>query len=249
MLNTLKAQCNAKVEEAFAKAEAHYNTTIPRVPVKYSKQLTACAGKAIYHKYDFTGVEIKLSVPVLENNPEEFVARTPGHEAAHIIAVTLFGHNGKGHGHRWAEVMRVIGQEPSVRHHMKTNTGRKQFEASCKCQTHNISKVRYNRILTGETEYSCKKCKSFLVVGPITEAERIVVPTVTKPQRKAAPQRKATTGKSNAQVVREFVNTNYSTEKEADAHFEMILNFAIPMFATRSAARSCCIANIPRVFK
>jgi len=51
---------------------------------------------------------------VLRLNSEEFVKRTPGHEAAHIIAVTLFQE--LGHGPKWREVMGVIGQ-PALRAH------------------------------------------------------------------------------------------------------------------------------------
>ena len=57
---------------------------------------------------------------MLQLNPETFVKETPGHEAAHIIAMELFGFEGTGHGRKWKEVMRVIGQQAKVYHNMAT---------------------------------------------------------------------------------------------------------------------------------
>ncbi|RKZ15608.1 hypothetical protein DRQ53_08645 [bacterium] len=123
-MNALQKACRIKVEESFRAAEAHYNTTIKRVPIVFSNQQKKTAGTASYIRCFATGkiegTQIKLANSILRLNPEEFVARTPGHEAAHIIAVELFGENGRGHGRRWQEIMAIIGQDAKRCHNMKT---------------------------------------------------------------------------------------------------------------------------------
>ena len=131
MYNLQKA-CRLRVEEAFQAAEAHYNVTIKRVSIVFSNQQKTTAGTASW-RTDFCtgkmeGTEIKLANSILRLNPEEFIARTPGHEAAHIIAVELFQQRGTGHGHKWQEVMRVIGQRAERCHNMKTQPRRKGKE-------------------------------------------------------------------------------------------------------------------------
>ena len=110
--------CRLRIEEAFVQAEAHYNVTIPRVRITFSNSQKTTAGTAHYyrdsHFTPYRGTEIRLSNTVLRLNSEEFVERTPGHEAAHIIAVHLFQEI--GHGPKWKEVMGVIGQ-PALRTH------------------------------------------------------------------------------------------------------------------------------------
>ncbi|RKZ93556.1 MAG: hypothetical protein DRQ40_07480 [Gammaproteobacteria bacterium] len=128
-MQTLQRACRLRIEEAFQTAEAHYNTTIKRVPIVFSNQQKKTAGTASYTRCfstgKLTGKQIKLANSILRLNPEEFVARTPGHEAAHIIAVELFGNAGHGHGRRWKEVMGVVGQKAERCHNMETAPTRK----------------------------------------------------------------------------------------------------------------------------
>ena len=276
LLVDLKKRCLDKIEEAFVKAEAHYGISISRVPVVFSNSLKKTAGKATYTNHrapePYCGVRIKLATKVLELNPEEFIGRTPGHEAAHIIAVELFKQHGVGHGPAWKEVMGVIGQTAEQHHSMETapTNKAKRVPAFCKCNIpHQITTIRARKMLLGTGTYRCNSCKQPLSLSKSTKevdieasvanlqqdatlmaaidraADKVLARAADKVLAKRAPTAKKP---SNATKVREFVNTHYATQADADKHFDVVFKYAIPLFATKSAARSCCLANIPKVF-
>jgi SprT protein len=103
------------IENAYQRAERAFGTSLPRPEIKMNNRLTATAGRA-----NLTHNIIELSTKVMALNEEEFLAETPEHEAAHLIAYRLFGDT--GHGKGWKTVMRVLGKEPNVKHSMKTAT-------------------------------------------------------------------------------------------------------------------------------
>jgi predicted SprT family Zn-dependent metalloprotease len=143
----MKQLCLAEIERAFLAAEAHYGRSIDRVPVTFSNRLTHTAGKAFTKKGK--GLEIRLSAKLLASEGDAFVKRTPGHEAAHIISIELFGTEGRGHGARWKEVMKVIGIE-AKRCHSYTVPKRKTFTY---CPVRGVVKeltlVRHNKLQRG----------------------------------------------------------------------------------------------------
>jgi len=114
----MKKACLAKIENAYVIAEAEYGVDIPRVPVVFSNKQTRTAGTASYNRFmgEFTATGIKLSIPLLKLNGEEFINTTPGHEAAHIIDYTVF--NNASHGTTWKRIMRLIGQPANRTHSM-----------------------------------------------------------------------------------------------------------------------------------
>ena len=70
----------------------------------------AVAGRAFYAQN-----MIKINPILLAENPEDFVARTPGHEVAHLAAFRGYGYI-EPHGREWAAMMAVLGQ-PAIRCH------------------------------------------------------------------------------------------------------------------------------------
>jgi SprT protein len=187
----LKQQALAKVEEAYVRAEAHYGRKFTRVPVEFSAKQKVTAGTAHYRRghSGHTPVKIKLSLPLLMLNGEAFLEDTPGHEAAHLIAVEMYGSRGEGHGAAWSSVMRVIGQEAKRCHQMQV--ARVTVTAHCLCQSHEVSKGIAQKILAGR-RYTCKKCKTPVKLdsrSTVNEAPRMVasapavkVPTHTVPK-------------------------------------------------------------------
>jgi SprT protein len=188
---TLKQQALAKVEEAYVRAEAHYGRKFTRVPVEFSAKQKVTAGTAHYRRTHsgHTPLKIKLSLPLLMLNGETFLEDTPGHEAAHLIAVELYGSRGEGHGPAWTSVMRVIGQEAKRCHNMQT--ARVTVTAHCLCKSHEVPKSIAQKILAGR-RYTCKSCKTPLKLdsrSTVNEAPRMVasapavkVPTHTAPK-------------------------------------------------------------------
>lgn len=162
-LEPYKQRCLEEIEEAFRLAEYEYDREIPRVPVIWQKSLTSTAGMA-QSDWEGNGVAIYLSPKLLALNPEEFVSRTPRHEAAHIISCQIYGIKaGGGHGARWREVMAKVGGKPSRCHSMRTPG---TLPMHCGCRLHWIKRDQVMRIRSGEISSRCKKCKINLQFGP-----------------------------------------------------------------------------------
>lgn len=112
----LKAKVEARIEEAYKACEKHYKQKFARPEIRYDLRNTN-AGEAWMRAN-----RIRLNLTFLVENEKDFLARTPGHEVAHLVAHAVYDSkpmNGKKvrpHGREWKEVMGVISQEPSVRH-------------------------------------------------------------------------------------------------------------------------------------
>lgn len=205
-VQALKQQALAKVEAAYVAAEAHYGRKFTRVPVVFSAQQKTTAGTANYQYDRFNGKVIpkfiKLSLPLLMLNGEEFIARTPGHEAAHLIAIELYNMAGRGHGAAWQQVMHVIGQKAERCHNMKT--ARVTVAITCACSTHNVSKTIAQRIMAG-AKYNCRKCKTVLSLKGATVNDPVATlraaNAAAKPAAPAAPAApKATAPKAGSKA-------------------------------------------------
>jgi len=144
----MKRLCLAEIEKAFVAAETHYGRSIDRVPVTFSTRMTHTAGRAFFTR---KCKEIRLSASLLASEGKAFISRTPGHEAAHIIAMELFGIEGRGHGIRWKEVMRVIGIDDK-RCHSYTTPKKKMYTYIKDGVTKELTVFRHNKLQKGIVE-------------------------------------------------------------------------------------------------
>lgn len=148
--------CIDKIENAFRLAEQRYGTTLERPVIRFSNKLKTSAGNARWIWGEFNTVRdirITLSKVLLQLNGDEFIADTPGHEAAHIIALQLYGQQGKGHGARWKEVMRAIGQNPQRCHDMQVIRKKQpvfRYRATCGTIV-KLKRGRHSKIQRGLT--------------------------------------------------------------------------------------------------
>ena len=163
---------------------------------------------------ELTPTGIKLSLKLLQLNGEDFVARTPGHEAAHIVDYVVFGN--AGHGATWQRVMRLFGQPVERCHNFEVpRSPRKPHDAHCNCTTHHVSTVMFNRIKAGGM-YTCRKCKADLKPGTKPEEKPVVKLAGFDKPKKAAPKKPASAGKkgSFADTVRDIIKLNPSADVE-----------------------------------
>lgn len=150
-------RCLDRIEECFKIAEEHFGREFPRPVVKFSNRMKKTAGTARWRwgrHYAVESTEIHLSSDILRLNTEEFIADTPGHEAAHLIALHVYGLHGKGHGTAWKSVMRLLGQAPERCHNMATMPTRKSkiFKYKATCGTIvELKQGRHNKIKRGMT--------------------------------------------------------------------------------------------------
>lgn len=77
------------------------------------------AGQAFPGKH-----HIRLNGQLLNENVEEFIEQTVGHEWAHLVAIHLHGPKIRAHGPEWKNVMVKMGLDPARCHTYNTNNAR-----------------------------------------------------------------------------------------------------------------------------
>lgn len=99
---------------------------------------------------------------------QENIDNTIPHEVAHYASDLLFDYRRiRPHGREWQAIMRFFGAEPS-RTCQFDLTGipkrkMRRFNYYCRCDTHQLSAVRHNRVERGQQRYVCRRCRSELV--------------------------------------------------------------------------------------
>lgn len=120
--------------------------------------------------------KVKKSQRMIRYNPyifaryfSENLATTVPHEVAHYAVDVLYGlQNTQAHGKEWKNIMALLNADASVtcdfdlqglptRHYQR-------FDYSCSCRTHELTRIRHNRILKGR-RYLCRHCKQELVAN------------------------------------------------------------------------------------
>jgi SprT protein len=124
-------------------------------PIIDFKLRGVAAGKAWLTKN-----KIQYQPKIASQNLDDFLKSTVPHEVAHIVAWVVYGDN--SHGEYWQHVMKRFGVTNITRCHSYDVTNVvKLFPHSCACKTHQLSKIRHNKILKGHT-YFCTLCKQKL---------------------------------------------------------------------------------------
>ena len=97
----------------------------------------------------------------------ENLSTTVPHEVAHYIVDVLYGlRKTQPHGKEWKSIMDLFNADASVtcnfdlkglptRHYQR-------FDYGCSCQTHELTRIRHNRVLKG-ARYYCRRCKQELI--------------------------------------------------------------------------------------
>ena len=113
--------------------------------------------------------ELAFNGVLMRENPEEYWNQVIPHEVAHKVQRDVYGHYRHGkrvmpHGREWKAIMRLFGLNPDRCHKMDVSNARvrrvaRNYTYKCRCQTHNLTKVRHNRIQQG-IKYRCGTCKN-----------------------------------------------------------------------------------------
>lgn len=109
---------------------------------------------------------INFNDALLQANGESFIRRTVPHEVAHLVAHQVHGSAIRPHGKEWKTVMQLFNADTSRCHEYDVSQVSvrqyRRFEYYCECQTHYLTSIRHNRVLSGQN-YICKKCHKPLV--------------------------------------------------------------------------------------
>ena len=166
----LRHQAILKVHDAIVFARQAYGIDMPFPTILFNITGRA-AGQA-----NGTKNLIRFNMALLSQNGEEFLNRTPVHEAAHLINRKLNGsvrRNGrrviKVHGPEWKSIMRLLGAEASRCHTFDTTNAKvrqrskgAKYPYKCQCMDYPLGATRHKRVLQGAV-YRCRKCNSPLV--------------------------------------------------------------------------------------
>lgn len=148
----LKARVQTRVEECMAIARKQWPHISFDTPKTIYEVTTTTAGYARYGKW-----EIDLNPVLLNSQPEAFIARTVGHEVAHLISYRVYGRPGAGHGPKWKHVMRVFGQEPTRCHSYDTQIEgiktKRTASFTCDCGGHGAMTPAKARKMMGGTYF------------------------------------------------------------------------------------------------
>lgn len=199
-----KQACIDEINRAYDIAEKHFGRTFTRVPVVWSNRMTSTAGYASWTRGSWTPSRIKLSSPIFDLNPEKFITDTPAHEAAHLIAVEMFGKEGVGHGRPWKMIMRLIGRDDARCHNMAVpQKNRFTYRATCGTVV-KIGPGQHRKIQRGVV-YTVRRTKGrILREGWVTDNTQQEQPRMASAARNKAP---ATGGKrqTKASIVRKKI--------------------------------------------
>ncbi len=136
----------------------------PRPRVEYVRN-GASAGRAHYDRNT-----IVLHETLLEENPDDMLEHTVGHEVAHLVAFRIAHHKGCGHGRIWKSVMAHFGLPANRTHGYDLSNAKvrrqRRWIYTCPCDTHFLTTVRHNRSQEyrkrGIELYRCRKCHKSL---------------------------------------------------------------------------------------
>ncbi len=151
-----------KLQQANQRLQRHY----PQPTLSWQQRGTT-AGSAWLQRW-----EIRLNPVLLMENRQAFVDEVVPHELAHLLVWKYFGRVAP-HGKEWKWMMEHVLEVPAGRTHrfdVAAVQGR-QFPYACRCQQHQLSVRRHNRVLRGESEYRCRNCGELLHSGEFSSAE------------------------------------------------------------------------------
>jgi len=163
-MQELQDRVEDKVLECITMAEEALKHTFPMIPIRYDLK-GKCAGQFCtrgFQKY------FRINMVLLAENTEHYLAQTVPHEVSHYIT-KMISPMASSHGREWQSVMTRIMHIRADRCHSYdiSNSTRNtvRFEYKCNCRTHQISKIRHNRIIRENKSYICKACSTALTIA------------------------------------------------------------------------------------
>ncbi len=99
----------------------------------------------------------------------ENLSTTVPHEVAHYLVDILYGMTRtQPHGKEWKSMMTMFGADASVTCSFDLDgipqKQYRRFYYSCSCRTHQLTRIRHNRVLKG-IQYNCRYCKGELIAN------------------------------------------------------------------------------------
>ena len=143
-----------RLREKLAQANLKLGRNYPEPKLSYTQRGTSAG----------TAYEIRLNPVLLLENSEAFIEEVVPHELAHLLVWKHFGRVAP-HGKEWKWMMESVLGVPARRTHQfeLQSVRRNTFPYRCKCQEHQLTVRRHNRVVRGEAVYRCVHCGEQLV--------------------------------------------------------------------------------------
>lgn len=160
-MNSLQQQVIKRVEHAIKTANQRLNKRL-KMPTVTFTQRGKIAGSARLQSW-----EVRFNPVLLNENADAFLNEVVPHEVAHLIVFKLFGRV-KPHGREWQLIMREVFQvTPRTTHSFDVSSvSGDTYLYKCSCSEYPLTIRRHNRILRGQANYHCRRCREVLVYSP-----------------------------------------------------------------------------------
>jgi SprT protein len=147
-------------------AERHFHHAMPKIEIRFDLRGKS-AGMVRFQEGNKPVV--RYNMQLLSENHESFISQTVPHEVAHVVARSVFGAGIRPHGAEWRTVMAFFGSEATRCHEFDVSRSvsrrLRRFSYRCTCREHQLTSIRHNRVLAGQT-YQCRICRSALTPCP-----------------------------------------------------------------------------------
>lgn len=145
---------SARVDALLGIARSEFNIELPAPKIKYALRNTT-AGTADFNKWavDFNPI-------FLNDNREEYIESTVGHEVAHLVAMKQYGLKMYPHGREWQRVMSVFGLKPQINHMYDCSKILVTNKWKCSCGVHDVTARQHKNLLNGAGLYHCQACRA-----------------------------------------------------------------------------------------
>lgn len=157
-LYTAPKEIDELIKETIEALADHYPGVSTWVPEWYwSNRMTTTLGVALTHSNPYKE-EIRFSSSLWKIATPEIRRNNIIHETCHIMN-KRHNRSAKSHGPEWKAMMRLMGEEPSVKHSLPTPS----VTLACACPEGCRTSVgRYRRLKRGTSSYICRKCRTTL---------------------------------------------------------------------------------------
>jgi SprT protein len=155
-------QVISATEACLYKASTELEYSFDPIPVLFDLK-----GKAAgMYKVNKSRRMIRYNPYIFARYYSENLATTVPHEVAHYIVDVLYGmRKTQPHGKEWKAMMNMFNADASVTCNFDLaglpTRNYQRFDYSCSCKTHELTRIRHNRVLKG-ARYYCRRCKQEL---------------------------------------------------------------------------------------
>lgn len=151
--------------DCLARAGAIFQRAFPEIPVCFDLRGRAAG----MYRVQRGSRLIRYNPHIFARYFDDGLSQTVPHEVAHYVTDLIYGlRRVRPHGPEWRSVVQALGASPraTASYDLTGIPMRRQatYAYRCACMHHRLSAQRHNRVLRGQGQYLCRRCKAPLVI-------------------------------------------------------------------------------------